>query len=188
MDHLPGFSLCFLRYTWGMEHEYPVLEGVWDRKHLRVWCDQCFLWHWHGGPGLKVPHCAFSPSFYDVVESDADPDRVYAHRRGTQWRAVCPRSGCNTHLRPTIGRVSRPHDMVIVPRPGPGSPVQCIVTGEFYDLRTGEWVDPDYTETDRIRYRYLDDYSLRPRGIAHRQVDLILNPQRAVAVPHGAER
>lgn len=61
--------------------------------------------------------------------------------------------------------------MVIVPRPGPGSPVQCIETGRFFDLRTGEWVDPGYTETDRIRYRYLlsdqiDDDTL-DRSVLH---------------------
>lgn len=151
--------------------DIPVLGGVVDRKHVRVWCDGCFTWHWHGGPGMKGAHCPQAPGWYVVIPTRLDPALTFAHKVNTQWRVACPRKTCATHLRPTTGQLSKPHYMIVAPRPGPGSPSFCVVTGRFFDLTTGKQVDPGYTDDQMIRWRYwLDDDALRSRGIAHREI------------------
>lgn len=147
----------------------PVLHGVVDRKHMRVWCDGCFAWHWHGGPGMKVPHCPHSARWYLVIPSGLDPDVSYAYKAATRWKTACPRAGCRMHLRPTLGPGSRPHYLNVVARPGPGSPSFCVVTGRFFNLITGEQAAPAYTEDELIRYRYvLDHDALSARRVANR--------------------
>lgn len=147
----------------------PVLHGVDDRKgHTRVFCDHCFAWHWHGGPGMKVPHCPVSARWYTIIPSRLDPDLTYGYKAATKWRSACPRDRCHQHLRPTLGVGTRPHYSVVIPRPGPGSPSFCVATGRFFDLRTGEQVEPGYSEADLIRYHYwLDDDALSTGRIAH---------------------
>lgn len=140
-----------------IDQNVPILPAVAaDKVHYRVWCDRCFIWHWHGRmEGMRVPHCPYAARWYYIVETGQDPAVTYATRAGSKWRAPCPKRGCNTHLRPTTGLASKPHYMYLIERPGPGSPVYCHMTGRFFDLATGEQVEPGYSDDEMIRYRYL---------------------------------
>lgn len=45
--------------------------------------------------------------------------------------------------------------MIVIARPGPGSPVFCVATGRFFDLTTAQEVVPSYSDVEFARYQYV---------------------------------
>lgn len=132
----------------------PVLEGVWDGDRVRIFCNTCFDFHYHGSEGMKVPHCLFSARWYYIRIVDELPD-AYGYRipSGT-WRVRCSRR--KWHRVKVLGELSHPHQMHAVAAPPPGSPVFCTETGRFFDLRSGDVIgDPGYEKLEAARYGYL---------------------------------
>lgn len=140
---------------YAVETNCPVLDGVWDDGRVRIFCNACFDFHYHGSEGMKVPHCLFSARWYYVRVVDELPD-AHAYRMGSgNWRVRCSRG--KWHHSKVLGPISHPHLMFVAAAPPPGSPVFCTETGRFFDLRSGDEVgDPGYAPLDAARYGYLD--------------------------------
>lgn len=132
----------------------PVLDGVWDGDQIRVFCNQCFAFYWHGSDGIKVPHCLFSARWYYIRVVAELPD-AYAYRTPAgSWRVRCVLG--HWHRTRILGPIDRPHPMMVAPAPAMGSPVWCTETDRFFDLRSGDEVlDPGFDDRDRARFGYI---------------------------------